>query len=177
MKLKFDVIPVFKYLDPFQGETFETLKRSLLAIMIRQKDQVFKKQSDPDGNAWKPLSPLVADAKNKKSKKTDAQIAKLREKNPNFSQHKILIDTGTLMKSLATPAGNSHVSSTTGTEIVLGSNLPYAAIQNFGGKIEKKNGSGFIVIPARPFIGFGGPDKKQIQEKIQATAKKVQVVK
>jgi phage gpG-like protein len=176
MKLEFDFGKVIQFTSELSGEKYETLKRSLLTIMIRQKDKIFMASQSPDGTAWVKLSKGAAARKIKKSKKTDKQIEKLKLKNPNFEQHKILIDTSTLMKSVSTPIAPAGIRLVSGNEVVLGTNVPYAAIQNFGGTITKANGVK-IVIPARPFIGFGQADDSQIKEKIEASMKKIGVAK
>ena len=176
MKLEFDFQRVIQFTNPLEGPEFEKLKRSLLTVMIRQKDKLFRDSTDPAGAPWKQLSPLVAEARNKKNTRSKAEIKELKKKNSKFAEHKILVDTGALATSLASQilTGNT-VQSTSGNEIILGTNLPYAAIQNFGGKIQR---NGYTVeIPARPFIGFGAADNAQIQEKIQAVVKKIGVKK
>ena len=175
MKLEFDFQRVIQFTNPLEGPEFEKLKRSLLTVMIRQKDKLFQESKDPSGTGWKPLSLLVAASKNARSLKSDADIAKLKKNNTNFDQHKILIDTGALKNSLTSTNAPYAIRSVSGSDVTLGTNLPYAAIQNFGGKIQR---NGYTVeIPARPFIGFGAADNAQIQEKIQAVVKKIGVKK
>ena len=55
------------------------------------------------------------------------------------------------------------------TEAVAGTNLVYAAIHQFGGKIEKQARSQTLafrvhvaVMPARPFLGVSGEDNRFI---------------
>ena len=172
MKLEFDFTKVIEFTNPLEGPTFEKLKRSLLTVMIRQKDKLFQQSIAPDGTPWLALSKKVASKKNKLSKKSDAEISQLQKSNPNYAQHKILIDTKTLANSITTPMAPYAVRSTAGNEVALGTNVPYAAIQNFGGTIKRSNGVE-IIIPARPFIGFGNDDNKQVQEKIEATVRKI----
>ena len=171
MKLSFDFQKVIEFKDPFAPETFTKLKRSLLAIMLRQKDKLFQASTDPDGKAWEPLHSLSASRKNKKSKKTDAQIQELQKTNKNFAQHKILIDTGALKNSLTSAVAPYSIRSTDNSDISLGTNLPYAKIQNFGGQL-KRNGSVVGNIVARPYIGFGFQDDQQITEKISSFVSK-----
>ena len=82
---------------------------------------------------------------------------------------------------------NEHTeNSTTGDNVVLGTNVEYAAIHNYGGTIVPKNGKVLafpglggvtifakkVVIPARPFMGFGAQDSADIDEKIEAVLAK-----
>ena len=63
-------------------------------------------------------------------------------------------------------------------EVTIGTNVPYAAIQNFGGVIQKATShkimgrdetwNTLVYIPARPFIGFGNKDSEQVNEKIES---------
>ncbi len=176
MKLQWGLIKPIKFTNPLEGSVFEKLKRSLLTLMIRQKDVLFGQSTDPAGTPWKPLSQLVAAQKNSKSKMSDEQIAEKQKTNPNFQQHKILIDTGALKNSLTSASAPYAIRSTTGTVVELGTNIRYAKIQNYGGKIKSRSGHE-IVIPARPFIGISNRDDSQIQEKIQATVNKISVKK
>lgn len=130
---------------------------------------MFRESKDPDGNNWEKLS---------------ARTEAGRKKGKKNSSNKILMDTGALRNSLADANATGGVRDTTGNEVTLGTNLPYAAIQNFGGTIQipmTQNGFGRgiiipahkVVIPARPFIGFGAKDDEQITEKIESHIKKV----
>ena len=173
MKLQFDFKPYFKLTNPFAGRPYELLKGSLLAIMMRQKDKVFKSQTTPDGQPWQKLSPLTESLRRKGPKAS---------RNPN----QILSDTG-MMKNSITFAGAPHsVNDTTGDKAELGTNVPYAKVHQFGAVIVPKNPAGVLVIPngnhpvflkraripARPFMGFGQKDEEPITEKIQAFVEK-----
>ena len=168
MKLDFSFDKLIPIPNVFEGSGFEKLKRSLLTILLRQKDQLFQASRDPDGNTWTKLSTKAERRKTKKNRLTDEQIA---AKGGNFKSHKILVDTGELKNSLTSPQAPYQVGSTTGNVVELGTNVPYAAIQNFGGTIQNPKGYS-IVIPPRPFIGFGANDDKQVTEKIEAFVEK-----
>lgn len=71
--------------------------------------QRFKDQVSPDGNAWEPLSP---------------SYQRRKKKNRN----RILFADGNLANSLRYQIGNN--------ELKFGTNLPYAAIHQFGGEIN-----------------------------------------
>ncbi len=176
MKLQWGYLKPIEFTNPLEGSVFEKLKRSLLTLMIRQKDILFQQSTDPAGSPWKPLSQLVADTKNAKSKLSAEEISEKQKTNPNFKMHKILIDTGALKNSMTATSAPYSVRSTAGNVVEIGTNIPYARIQNYGGKIKSRSGAE-IVIPARPFIGISDRDDTQIQEKIEATVRKISVKK
>lgn len=83
-----------------------------------------------------------------------------------------LYDRGDLQQSLTA----SHDA----RSAILGTNLPYAAIHQFGGKITAKTAKGLrfmvgkgdaehlvivqsVTLPARPFLGFSAEDKVEIE--------------
>jgi phage virion morphogenesis protein len=169
IKLEFDMNIILKLVNPFVGDSYEKIKRTLVSIMIGQKDKNFESSQDPQGNAWTPLS-----------QKTIAARAKGKKKGGV----KILEDSGVLMKSLTVQGASGSVVSTEGNEVVLGTNIAYANIQNFGGVIVKSSlheikGSREpalmgvnVVIPARPFMGFGPQDNQEVNEYLEGVLKK-----
>ena len=81
---------------------------------------------------------------------------------------KTLLDKGHLRDSIHYQAASDHV--------VIGTNLIYAAIHQFGGiikakaggKLKFKHSAGFavldqVMIPARPFFGISGTDETEIE--------------
>lgn len=168
MKLEFKTEVLKEFKDLFEGSRYESLKSSILTIILRQKDLLFKNSVDPDGKKWEPLAPLTIKSKIRKN----AKITSDKKKQKKF---KILVDTGNLKNSLTVQGGQESIQETSGDEIVVGTNVEYAAIHNFGGSIQKKNAVEFtereenmIFIPARPFIGIGVQDENQIAEKISS---------
>jgi len=112
-------------------------------IMNSGVRECFDQQTGPDGQAWKPLSGATK-----------------RMRRGGGAAAKILQDTGRLKASIANRVTNR--------DAITGTNLRYAAIQNFGGKIKVtpkmraflhwrgvhlRGRTKFITIPARPFIG------------------------
>ena len=177
MKLNFDLPKSFDFPNPLEGESYKKLKASLLAIMQASKDRLFDAGKDPDGNTWKPLSSLSKAKRDIKNKKSG-------QKNSKFKgAHKVLNDTGMLRNSLGVAKSAGAIGATDGDDVTLGTNVPYAAIHNYGGTIVPKNGKVLafpglggvtifakkVVIPARPFMGFGADDNAAIDEKINAT--------
>lgn len=162
MKLEFNFLSLKPVDDIFTGEKFEGLKRSLLSIMVRQKDMLFKKSQDPDGKAWAPLKPLSESRKQSKNTSSKKKKASL-----------ILVDTGTLKNSLGQLGAQDSVQRIDGNDIIIGTNVEYAAIHNFGGTISRASTLDIkdspaikIEMPARPFIGLGNADEEQLTEKI-----------
>lgn len=95
---------------------------------------------------------------------------KLRDGKP-------LRDTGRLMNSIDFRASSD--------EAVIGTNVKYAAVQNFGATIKPKKGkylkfkgpdgwifAGKVTIPARPFIGLGPRQIRKINRAIEEWAQR-----
>lgn len=175
MKLDFDKLKTFSIPNPLDGESYKKLKNELLAVLLRKKDLLFGSGTDPGGSPWKPLSQLRGLQQDSKSKKSKSEIKKLGK---SYTPHKILNDTGALRNSLSIGSAPNSIQETTGDEVTLGTNLPYAAIQNFGGTIIPKNGKVLafpgmggatmfakkVTIPARPFIGFSQSDDDDLAD-------------
>lgn len=125
-------------------------------IKRRTINECFDKEQAPDGTKWQRLSDwrILERAK--------------RHKSVNF---KILQDTGELRRSIQFRAFPNYV--------IIGSNLKYARIHQFGGTIKskqfrtsKKTGSHYVVsrsvtIPARPYLGLTEQDKQYILKTFQ----------
>jgi phage virion morphogenesis protein len=162
MKLEFNFSKLISIPDMFSGEKFETLKRTILSVMIGQKDEVFQAESDPDGNKWAPLSEKTLSGRKKGKKKNAA---------------KILQDTGMLRNSLTSSNAPYEIQSTEGSDVTLGTNVPYAATHQFGHTFtvqslhETADGMSLmgvnVHIPARPFIGFGQKDNEEVTETVE----------
>lgn len=169
MNLKFDLTPFLKLNQAYEGRFFEKIKRTITQIMLDQKTLVFRQERDPSGKAWKPLAKLTLN--NKDHGLSKAQLA-------SQTAHKILTGkTGELGNSLTETTAPYAVRTSAGTEISIGTNVPYAAIHQFGGVITPKNKKALMIpmaggvifakkvtIPARPFLGFGDKDAKEINE-------------
>jgi phage virion morphogenesis protein len=78
-----------------------------------------------------------------------------------FERHlqgkQILITRGSLRNSISSEATNDHV--------VVGSNLPYAAIHNFGGEAGRK--SARVFIPARPYVMLQDEDRAEMNDMLR----------
>ncbi|KNY13615.1 phage virion morphogeneis protein [Shinella sp. SUS2] len=110
----------------------------------------FVTQTDPDGAAWRALN-------------TDYAATKRNTR--------ILTESGRLRDSINSRAG--------ATEVRVGTNVPYAAIHQFGGTIKPKSASHLrffigdalvtvasVTLPARPFLGISSDDETMIAETI-----------
>ena len=137
--------------------------RDLSEIMIDASARAFDKTADPaTGTPWQPLSA----ARQKQREDRGRSIANM------------LQDSGLLVGSITNAAGPYAVREIGPGYALVGTNVPYAAIHQFGGKtgpriIRAKKGKalkipgiGFrrsvnhpgSVIPARPFIGVSPTD-------------------
>ncbi|WP_321276929.1 phage virion morphogenesis protein [Thiomicrorhabdus indica] len=122
-------------------------------VLVENTRDRIKQGIDVDGNPFTPLAPITQ---------------QLKKKNKD----KPLVHDGYLLASLAYQLVNG------GTGLEYGSDLPYAALQHFGGTIRPKNakmlqfgkGSGIFAkeshIPARPFIGLTQQDEDEILDNL-----------
>ena len=124
-----------------QGQTFLT---DLGEALLFEIDQSFEKQEDPHGRPWQDLAPITK---------------ALRRGGPPY---RILQDTGVLASSITQRVSRKR--------LVIGTNLEYAALHNFGGVIRPKRAKALFfgsfkrdgathkvfaqkaVIPKRPFL-------------------------
>lgn len=124
------------------------LLRAIGAGMAENVRHRMDRGVDPQGQAWKPLSPAYAEIK----------------KGPG-----ILRESLKLQRSITFEAGTKQV--------VVGSNRVYAAIQQFGGTVVPKNAKALVfklggrvikakkvTIPARPYLGLGADDREVIED-------------
>lgn len=126
-------------------------------IKNRTIKECFDKEQSPDGTAWKPLSQWRVKERLKKHKSGNM---------------KILQDNGHLRRSIQFRAFPNYV--------IIGSNLKYSRIHQFGGTIHskqfrtsKKTYSHYVIkrsvtIPARPYLGITEQDKQYILKTFQA---------
>lgn len=114
----------------------------------------FEIASDPDGTAWKPLSPAYAGIK----------------KGPGILRGSAM--SGGLQGSI------TYAVSAGAKEVAVGTNKVHGAIHQFGGVIKPKKPGGLLVfktanglafarsvtIPARPYLGFGRQDQDAVMD-------------
>lgn len=108
-------------------------------------------QQAPDGTPWAKLNPKYAQNK------------------PRHLQNRKLTLSGHLRKSIRWQLLDSQ-------SVLVGTNVKYAAIHQFGGTIRPKKGKALafggrfvqsVTIPARPYLGISEQDNKEIQEIIK----------
>lgn len=103
----------------------------------------FAEQESPDGDAWTPLSEVTLGRKKR-------------------NRDKILIDRGDLMGLLRYQADDAKLD--------FGSDRIYAAVMQFGaakgafGTTARGGPVPWGDIPARPFIGLSGDDRREIEQ-------------
>lgn len=144
------------------------LLRDIGEALLHSTQDRFSRQTDPEGNAWEPLSPRY-------------------QRRKKYNANKILTLRGYLRGTLAFQESDQ--------DVVLGSNLPYAARMQFGGEFQvearkahvffrqgaagdigrlfaKKAKANFsqevtigahkVITPARPFLGVSLADEQAI---------------
>jgi len=109
-----------------QSDNLEPAFRDIGEYLLESTQQRFIDQQAPDGTPWEPLSPNTLRHK----------------KRPD----RVLTETGTLADTLNYQLGAN--------QLMLGSNMEYAATHQFG-----REGDG---IPARPFLGIAPFEHKEI---------------
>jgi len=109
-----------------QGSDLEPAFRDIGEYLLESTQQRFVDQQAPDGEPWEPLSPKT--------------LAKKKR------QDRILTETGTLADTLNYQIGAN--------QLMLGSNMEYAATHQFGREADG--------IPARPFLGIAPFEQVEI---------------
>ncbi|MBS9780883.1 MAG: phage virion morphogenesis protein [Gammaproteobacteria bacterium] len=111
--------------------------------LLRTHRKRFLQEKSPEGYKWKERS---------------AVSEKIRARGkPKPKHHSILKHQGRLAQTLRYQASHSG--------LLLGSDLPYAAIHQFGGKF-KMFGKHTVEMPARPFLGVSKTDGQMIERLI-----------
>ncbi len=117
------------------------LMKEIGEIGLNAVHERFDRENAPDGTSWKPHAATTRRARLRKN--GNAQLTLLR-------------DSGQLAGSFHYKAGQSRVE--------IGSNKPYAAIQNSGGKAGRGRK---VTIPARTILGISRQDKKDYFDAIK----------
>lgn len=101
------------------------------AMIERQtKDRIRTEKTAPDGTPWARWSDRYAATRNTGNRRANS----------------LLIDSENLLDSIQ--------DYTTGTTVTVGSQTPYSAIHQFGGR----------GIPARPWLGLSGANRRDIED-------------
>lgn len=98
-----------------RGQDLRQPMTAIGQILVTLSDLSFRGQHDPWGHAWQPLA---------------ASTLRGRRKGPGAGSAKILRDSGHL-------AGSIHYRANAGS-VTVGTNVVYAAIQQFGGQIQRQ---------------------------------------
>lgn len=101
------------------------------------KQRIDVEKAAPDGTPWAPWSPRYAESLKRPNRRLAASL---------------LVSTQGLLDSIE--------NLTTGDEIMVGSNLVYAAIHQFGGDTSR----GHPPIPARPYLGISAANGVEIEQ-------------
>ena len=121
------------------------LKEISEAVVLRSTRERFKTQTAPDGTAWAALQPWY-------------QKEKRRNKN------RTLTLDGYLRSRLTWQFAGDRT-------VEIGSNLPYAAVHQFGATIKPRAAKVLmfrghvaksVTIPARPYLGLSDEDRSEI---------------
>lgn len=125
------------------------------ALAQRAIQRNFRTQSSPGGQPWASLAPATIKAR----------------RNRRKSSIQILVDSGRLKNSLTTP----DALRIEGSELAVGTNVPYAAIHNFGAgaRSSVKTHKSFGAIPQREFMGISSKDEQGIVDALNAYVKRV----
>lgn len=149
---------VVRALDALRARVGDMTPAMRSAAQVLRSDIVerFDTQTAPNGAAWKPLS--AASILSRARRHAPAGYRKRRAKTvARFAGGaKALLDTGALRNSIKV----LHASS---AEALVGTNLRYAAIHNFGGKAGRGRK---VTIPARPFMGLSQAGKSDVLDVI-----------
>lgn len=117
----------------------------------------FANESDPNGDAWKPLHPKTVDSRflrdiGGKTKEAAARAAGWKPDD------KILVDSGAMQSSVRFRGNKNHVEEFGALAMDWGTKDPKAAIHEFGAISEVYNERDerltTIEIPPRPFVGW-----------------------
>lgn len=121
-----------------RSQAMEPVMRALSGVMTGAVEDAFEQQKAPDGTPWASLS-------------EDTTIPRRKAKNHWPGQ--TLQDSGQLAASVHSEYGDDYAT--------VGTNKPYAAMMQFGGK-KADFPHLWGDIPARPFLGLSAGDEDEI---------------
>jgi phage virion morphogenesis protein len=138
--------------------------KSIGEYMLRATDERFESSTAPDGSRWAPNSELtygrLIDSKGKGVLRKDGRI--------NDKGAAVAINKKPLIASGMLRANITYQLEDGGHTLIIGSNEPYAAVQQFGaaqGEFGRNSRNAPIPwgnIPARPFMGISTGDETGI---------------
>jgi phage virion morphogenesis protein len=149
----------------FGGVIRSGMLRAIGTALVKTSDERFQTKREPFGAPWAKLLPAYADIKRGSG---------------------ILFASGTLVRSLTYQVNGSNV--------IVGSNVIYAAVHQFGATITAKNAPALafqlgargprggirkafvhvqsVHIPARPYLGFGPNDQRTVMDVLQGEVRR-----
>lgn len=140
----------FAYLVRVMDDT-TPLMAAIGTGLVASTHRRFLAQVSPEGAGWAPVHPSY---------------------RPLKRNSRILTESGRLAGSINPQASKDHV--------VVGTNVIYAAIHQFGGTIEPKSASHLVfrlasgvvlansvTLPARPFLGISADDEEMIGDEVE----------
>lgn len=127
------------------------------ALYERRVLENFSKESAPDGTPWTPLSEVTMHMGLAKNKGWQPVRRGLSARGKRYLQgKKILFEKGYLQQSIHFQADSDSVT------IGSSGSIPYAAIQQFGGKAGRGRK---VTIPARPYLAMNEGDGVALADK------------
>lgn len=184
MEIHYSTLQLPEIKSKLSGPEYRVLKANIATLMLGQRYETFEAQASAS-RPWAPIKDV--DGKLKTVRKDyakeleairsgDSRKTKLSKKAQKMrDSDKILVKTGILRASFTGEQAGIEIEE---DEILIFTNVEYAAIHNYGGVIDHpgtKNGFGKgveipgykITIPARPFDEFTEEHEEQITEMIQ----------
>jgi phage virion morphogenesis protein len=124
VKATIDIREAQRVLGALEETVAAGLREGIADGIFAMTRDSFERQASPEGAAWAPLSPKY-----------------LLRKQKRWPGRNILQFSGAMLRTL--------IREVQGNLVIVGSNLPYAPVHQFGSKKKSGRGSG---IPARPWL-------------------------
>ena len=124
------------------AEDLSPAMREIAAHLVDSSEQALEDQASPEGTPWAPLA---------------ESTQKQRRRQGYGGAKPILERSGDLFRSIM-----GHHDE---TSAVAGTNLVYAALQQFGGTADMPPGP--AAVPARPFLGVGADAREDILDTVR----------
>lgn len=126
-----------------RSQDLSPVMQSIEGVLADATERAFDEESSPDHDPWADLT----------------EFTKGQRKDKGYWPGQILQRSGRLAASIETDSDDLTAS--------IGTNVVYAAIQQFGGKTSLKSMIPNKEIVARPFIGLGPEDEDDILDTIR----------
>lgn len=127
--------------------------------MVRETDDRFTQERDPEGNPWEPLKLRTIYGSHRGRKYTKkGQLTKRFAKYA--ARRKILTDTHRLRDSI--------VYQIVGDAVVIGTNVVYGRVHQEGADFSILSTRARVQIPARPYLGVNDENHREFNEILKA---------